>query len=69
MYALRRACFEGWDTSQGDRATAARPYTANDEWGCMGAKFSGNWYDAGAIGYIARVQGELAGRVWERSDF
>jgi hypothetical protein len=69
VYALRRVCFEGWDSSQAARANADHPYAANDEWGCMGAKFSGYWYDAAANGYIARVQGELAGRVWARPGF
>jgi hypothetical protein len=69
IFALRRVCFEGWDTSQGARATAAMPYTANDEWGCVGAHFSGGWYDAGANSYITAVRGQLAGRAWTQPGF
>jgi hypothetical protein len=69
IFGLRRVCFEGWDTSQAARATADRPYTANDEWGCIGAHFSGGWYDAGANSYISAVRGQLAGRAWTHPDF
>lgn len=69
VYALRRACFEGWDTSQIARATSSPPFTVGDEWGCMGAHFSGGWYDAGANSYIAGVKGQLAGRAWTRPGF
>jgi len=69
IFGLRRVCFEGWDTSQAARATAGKPYTANDEWGCVGAHFSGGWYDAGANSYITAVKGQLAGRAWTRPDF
>jgi hypothetical protein len=67
VYALRRACFEGWDTWQG--ASSGTPYVANDEWGCMGAHFSGGWHDAPAESYVAKVKGQLAGRAWTRPDF
>jgi len=69
VYALRRACFEGWDTSQGARVAPGTQYVAGDEWGCTGAKFSGTWHDAAANAYVARVQAQLAGRVWERPGF
>jgi len=69
VYALRRACYEGWDTSQIARATSGPPFTVGDEWGCMGAHFSGGWYDAGAKSYIAAVRGQLAGRAWTRPGF
>ncbi len=68
-FGLRRVCMEGWDLSQSARAPAGIPYAANDEWGCMGAYFSGQWHDASAEGYIARVKGQLAGRSWTRPDF
>jgi hypothetical protein len=68
-FGLRRVCFEGLDASQANRADNGIPYGANDEWGCLGAYFSGRWYDAGANTYIARVQGQLAGRAWTRADF
>jgi hypothetical protein len=66
VYALRRACFEGYDTNL---SNAAKPYVAGDEWGCVGAHFSGAWYDSGANAYITRVKGQLAGRAWTRPDF
>jgi autotransporter family porin len=69
IFGLRRVCFEGWDTSQGARATSGVPYTANDEWGCVGAHFSGSWYDDGAKRYITAVMGQLAGRVWTTPGF
>jgi autotransporter family porin len=34
-------------------------------WGCVGSWFSGGWYDALALPYIALVQGNLAAREWE----
>jgi hypothetical protein len=69
IFGLRRVCFEGWDTSQAARATSGKPYTANDEWGCVGAHFSGGWYDDGANAYITAVMGQLAGRAWTRPGF
>jgi hypothetical protein len=33
-------------------------------WGCVGAWFSGGWYDAGAKTYIASVQQHLANQDW-----
>jgi hypothetical protein len=68
-FGLRRVCFEGWEPSLGDHAPSSRPYVANDEWGCVGAHFTGNWYDAGAKSYITAVKGQLAGRAWTRPDF
>jgi autotransporter family porin len=69
IFGLRRVCFEGWDLSQGARAAGGRAYSANDYWGCVGAHFSGQWYDAGANVYINAVKQELANRAWTRPDF
>jgi autotransporter family porin len=69
VFGLRRACFEGWDVSQADRATHGKDYVADDEWGCLGAHFSGQWYDDGADAYISSVQGQLAARLWTKPDF
>jgi hypothetical protein len=33
-------------------------------WGCVGSWFSGNWYDAEARPYIARVRNHLAAEDW-----
>ena len=60
-YALawQRACFEGDFTWLGSN------YGAGDLWGCVGAWFSGHWYDAGAQEYINSVQTHLRDRTWE----
>jgi len=34
-------------------------------WGCVGAWFSGSWYDSGAVRYIGLVTTALAQRTWE----
>jgi len=41
------------------------PNGTTDEmlWGCIGDWFSGDWYDDGAVEYIAKVKPLLAGRV------
>jgi hypothetical protein len=69
VFGLRRACFEGYDLSQASRAPAGRAYAAGDEWGCLGAHFSGAWYDDGAKTYIQHVRERLAARAWTRPDF
>jgi hypothetical protein len=68
-FGLRRACLEGWDLSQAARAPAGIAYAADDEWGCMGAYFSGQWHDAAAESYVSRVRGQLAGRSWTQPGF
>ncbi len=58
--AWLRACYEGaftWLIEDG--------YVAGDEWGCVGAWFSGEWYDDGAKTYIEEVKGNLENRAWE----
>jgi len=35
-----------------------------DLWGCLGAWYSGDWYDGGASAYIARVKQILGERPW-----
>lgn len=69
-YALawRRACYEGympWLTS-----------TKGDEWGCVGAWFSGRWYDgsasvawSGANWYIPRIKNHVNNKTWTQSGF
>jgi hypothetical protein len=68
-FGLRRACLEGWDLSQASRAPAGIPYAADDEWGCMGAYYSGQWHDAAAESYVSRVRGQLVGRSWTQPGF
>jgi len=58
--AWLRACYEGhfhWLDDQG--------YEAGDEWGCIGAWFSGEWWDRGADGYVDEVRRHLDDRTWE----
>lgn len=57
--AWQRACFEGAFTWLNDQG-----YTAGDLNGCVGAWFSGEWYDAGAQDYLADVAANLAARPW-----
>jgi hypothetical protein len=65
-YALAwlRACYEGafahW---------MGAGYGAGDEWGCVGAWYSGRWYDSGAARYIEGVKQHLEERAWTRADF
>jgi hypothetical protein len=61
--AWQRACLDG------DFSWLGNGYDAGDSWGCVGAWFSGRWYDSAAEAYIARVQGHLERRVWEQPDF
>lgn len=58
--AWLRACYEGsftWLLDDG--------YEAGDEWGCVGAWFSGEWRDEAALTYIAEVELNLETRAWE----
>ena len=64
--AVRRACYEGNLTWLVPHST---PYAAGDEWGCIGAYFSGKWYDEGAQGYIAKVKAFYDQRIWQQPDF
>lgn len=61
-YAMswQRACFEGAFTWLNDQG-----YTAGDVTGCVGAWFSGEWYDAGALNYLNDVQANLNARPWD----
>jgi hypothetical protein len=61
--AWQRACFEGVFTWLGGS------YKAGDVWGCVGAWYSGKWYDSAAQGYIATVKQHLADREWLRQRF
>ncbi|HEY7688801.1 MAG TPA: hypothetical protein VH835_08915 [Dongiaceae bacterium] len=62
--AWLRACYEGafghW---------LGNGYRAGDEWGCVGAWFSGNWYDGAARHYIEGVKQHLSKRDWKRDQF
>ncbi len=57
--AWLRACFEGSFTWLADDG-----YAAGDEWGCVGAWFSGEWWDEAAGGYVDEVRGHLRDESW-----
>lgn len=59
-YALGviRGCYDGWVTY------LHGGYRAGDLWGCLGWHYSGEWRDADALGYIARVRSALAAAPW-----
>jgi hypothetical protein len=61
-YALGviRGCYEGWITY------LHNGYRAGDLWGCLGWHYSGEWRDAEALGYIARVRSALTAQPWRR---
>jgi hypothetical protein len=69
-YALgyMRTCFEKLSTWL-DNSPVGKPYVAGDEWGCVGAFYSGNWYDKGGSVYMQGVQDKLAAKTWTRFDF
>jgi hypothetical protein len=52
-----RSCYDG-------NETWLRGYAAGDQWGCVGAWFSGRWYDSDANDYIASVKNSLASQIW-----
>ncbi len=57
--AWLRACYEGsftWLASAG--------YVAGDEWGCVGAWFSGDWWDQVANRYVGEVRHHLERQTW-----
>lgn len=75
-YALsyRRACFEGYHSWI--RKKGYSNYSKGDEWGCIGAWFSGKWYDgdanishSGGNWYIKEVKNHLQNRTWTKPDF
>ncbi len=59
--AWLRACYEGSFTWLGEENP---DYEPGDEFGCVGAWFSGNWLDEPAKTYIDEVRGHLANRTW-----
>jgi hypothetical protein len=71
VYAVIRACYEGWTTYLADSPPVAGypPYHAGDIWGCLGRWYSGRWYDQGAIDYINRVKAHLANEEWLQAGF
>lgn len=71
VYAVIRACYEGWTTYLADYPPVAGypPYHAGDIWGCVGRWYSGRWYSQGAIDYINMVKSDLARKDWLKPGF
>jgi len=68
--AQQRACFEG-DVHYLTERTPMPGYPTYPNgsptemmWGCVGWWYSGGWYDAGAVKYIAEVKAHLADKPW-----
>lgn len=64
---VHRICYEGYMTWL--RHIGYTSYAAGDEWGCVGQWYSGNWHDAGAETYIAKVKGHFANKPWTQASF
>jgi hypothetical protein len=68
--AQQRACFDGQIAYLADDAPPeGYPTYPNGTpeqmmWGCVGAWYSGHWYDAGALNYISQVQNYLTTQAW-----
>jgi autotransporter family porin len=58
-----RVCYEGGFGWLG------AGYSAGDEWGCIGAWYSGKWHDERAEGYVKKVRKRLAAREWTNPSF
>ena len=73
--AWLRGCFEGWVwwlRDHGNRSEGV--YGPGDLWGCVGAWFSGDWYDReggrkSGAGYVERARGMAATRPWLRNGY
>src|SRR6266496_237939 len=70
MYGYTRACYEGLTNYLHDRSpTSGYPrYQAGDLWGCIGAWYSGGWYDQEAINYINTVKANLQNEEWSKPE-
>lgn len=66
VYAMLRACYEGWTTylKDGTPLSGYPSYHAGDIWGCLGRWYSGWWYTQGAVDYIAKVKDALTHKTW-----
>lgn len=73
--AYQRACMNGdiaylaQQTPLGDNPRYPNGNTDQMLWGCMGDWYTGSWYDAGALRYIAEVKATLAERTWMKTGF
>lgn len=66
LAANLRGCYEGWKSWA---LSDGSGYHAGDLWGCVGEWYSGSWRTPDALGYIGRVQHELANRTWLQRDW
>lgn len=64
--AWLRACFDGDMAWLGSKPASTRKYATGDIWGCVGAWYSGSWYDSNAQTYIKSVKQHLANKEWLR---
>ena len=62
--AWQRACYDGAFSHWMEGG-----YRAGDEWGCVGAWYSGRWYDSEANRYVAGVREHLDARPWQQPGF
>lgn len=71
VYAMLRACYEGWTTYLNDATPLPgySKYHAGDIWGCLGRWYSGSWYTQGAVDYIAKVKNAMAQKTWLSPNF
>ena len=73
--AYQRACMNGDINYLPQQIPAVEyqryPQGNTDEmlWGCIGDWYSGNWYDSGALKYIAEVKSLLLREGWLHSQF
>ena len=68
--AYQKACVRGYVnylgalTPQGGHHRYPSPDPNEQLWGCVGNWYSGGWYDAGAISYIANIKALMSEKVW-----
>lgn len=66
---LLRACFEGYATYLAPSADPAHPYQRGDVSGCVGALFSGGWYDVSGLNHAAATQTYQETQPWRAPGF
>jgi autotransporter family porin len=70
-----RGCYEGWVWWLRDHGNVSLGrYHSGDLWGCVGAWFSGNWYDGqvgtrSAVDYISRARFWYDAKPWLRQNY
>jgi hypothetical protein len=70
-----RGCYEGWVWWLRDHGNTTRGrYRSGDLWGCVGAWFSGDWYDGrvgtrSAVDYVDRAKTWYDAKPWLRPNY